>query len=62
MCTAREWFNDYKVLQRPGVGDGRFLKVLGHGKVRLVRDCLVIKLRDACSMKFYMFQISHVIS
>ena len=39
MCTAKEWFNDYNVLQKPGrvsVGDGRVLKVVGCGKVRLL--------------------------
>ena len=39
MCSAKEWFSDYDVLQKPGrvsVGDGRVLKVVGCGKVRLL--------------------------
>ena len=34
MCTTKEWFSDYNVLQKPGrvsVGDDRILKVVGCG-------------------------------
>ena len=36
MCTAKEWFSDYDVLQKPGRVSGRVLKVVGCGKVRLL--------------------------
>ncbi len=64
MCTARERFSDYNLLQNLGrvsVGDGRVLKVVGCGKVHLLMRLPGDKVkRCVLHMMFYMSQTSHV--
>ena len=65
ICSAKEWFSDYDVLQKPGqvfVGDGRVLKVVGCRKVHLPMRFQGDKVKRCVLHDVLHFRISLVIS